>query len=194
MGEKSPVTGDCHAGILWEPGGEIPPGHPTSRVLREGASVSEKYEFIDAEYAQAPANGPAPTITSMCKWLGVSKSGLYEWRARPESATAGRRRRLALMVKDIFDDSEGTYGYRRIAAELARRGVVAGQELVRKLVRELGLVACQPRPRKSTTQQGAAGPIPDRSTGTSPLPGPAIKWSVILHTFGRGKAGNTSRP
>jgi len=25
------VTGDCHAGILWEPGGEIPPGHPTQR-------------------------------------------------------------------------------------------------------------------------------------------------------------------
>ena len=34
--EKSPVTGDCHAGILWEPGGEIPPGHPTteSRPMR----------------------------------------------------------------------------------------------------------------------------------------------------------------
>ena len=28
-GEKSPVTGDCHAGILREPGGEIPPGDPT---------------------------------------------------------------------------------------------------------------------------------------------------------------------
>jgi len=24
------VTGDCHAGILWEPGGEIPSGDPTS--------------------------------------------------------------------------------------------------------------------------------------------------------------------
>ena len=24
------MTGDCHAGILWEPGGEIPPGDPTS--------------------------------------------------------------------------------------------------------------------------------------------------------------------
>jgi hypothetical protein len=23
------VTGDCHAGILWEPGGAIPPGDPT---------------------------------------------------------------------------------------------------------------------------------------------------------------------
>ena len=31
-GEKSPVTGDCHAGILWEPGGEIPPGDPTARL------------------------------------------------------------------------------------------------------------------------------------------------------------------
>ena len=29
-GEKSPVTRDCHAGILREPGGEIPPGHPTA--------------------------------------------------------------------------------------------------------------------------------------------------------------------
>src|ERR1022692_2982903 len=25
------MTGDCHVRILWEPGGEIPPGHPTLR-------------------------------------------------------------------------------------------------------------------------------------------------------------------
>ncbi|MHB8290724.1 MAG: hypothetical protein ACYDEY_16165, partial [Acidimicrobiales bacterium] len=35
--EKSPVTGDCHAGSLWEPGGEIPPGHPTHHL--EGESM-----------------------------------------------------------------------------------------------------------------------------------------------------------
>ena len=70
---------------------------------------------------------------------------------------AGKARRL---IKAIFDDSDGTYGYRRLAAQLARQGVVAGRELVRKLMRELGLVACQPRPwRPSTTEQGAAGPI-----------------------------------
>ena len=48
--EKSPVTRECHAGILREPGGEIPPGHPTS-ILRQGPSVTDKFEFIDAEYA-----------------------------------------------------------------------------------------------------------------------------------------------
>jgi putative transposase len=137
--------------------------------------VSSKYEFIDAEYASTPArNGHAPTITCMCRWLGVSKSGFYEWRSRPESATAKRQQRLRLLIRAIFDDSDGTYGYRRIAAQLARQGVVAGLELVRKLVRELGLVACQPRPwRPSTTQQGAAGPIPD----------------LVSRDFGAGKPG-----
>ena len=124
--------------------------------------MSDQYEFIDAEYAATPAgNGAAPTITCMCRWLGVSKSGFYEWRSRPESGTAERRSRLALIITRIFDDSDSTSGYRRIAAELARQGIVAGLELVRKIMRELGLVACQPRPRRSTTQQGAAGPIPD---------------------------------
>jgi transposase InsO family protein len=125
--------------------------------------VSDKYEFIDAECAAPSAgNGTAPTITCMCRWLGVSKSGFYEWRSRPESVTRERRKRLALIITRIFDDSDATYGYRRIAAELTRQGTVAGAELVRRLMRELGLVACQPRPwRPSTTRQGQAGPIPD---------------------------------
>ena len=121
--------------------------------------MSDVYAFIDAEYATSPA---APAITLMCRGLGVSKSGFYEWRSRPDSATAKRREELKLVIQKAFDDSDGTYGYRRIWSQLARWGVRVGLELVRALMRELGLVACQPRPwRPSTTQQGAAGPIPD---------------------------------
>jgi len=121
--------------------------------------VSDVYEFIDAEYASRET---APAITQMCAWLEVSKSGFYDWRSRPESATAKRQEKLKLLIKRIFDDSDGTYGYRRITEQLARCRVHVGAELVRKLMRALGLVACQPRPwRPSTTQQGRAGPIPD---------------------------------
>src|ERR1700757_629268 len=98
----------------------------------------------------------------MCRWLEVSKSGYYEWRSRPESATARRREELKLLIKKAFDDSDGTHGYRRVWRQLVRWGVPAGPELVRALMRELGLVACQPRPwRPSPTSPGAAGPIPD---------------------------------
>ena len=82
--------------------------------------------------------------------------------SRPDSAAARRRDDLKLLIAKAFEDSDGTYGYRRVALQLARWGVQAGLELVRGLMRELGLVPCQPRPwRPSTTQQGQAGPIPD---------------------------------
>ena len=124
--------------------------------------MSDKYGFIDAQYADAPASGgPAPTVTCMCRWLGVSKSGFYEWRSRPQSATTKRREELKLLIAKAFDGSDGTYGYRRIWWQLARWGVPAGPELVRALMRELGLVACQPRPwRPSTTKQARPGRSP----------------------------------
>lgn len=126
--------------------------------------MTDKYEVIDAEYAILPADGAghAPTIMQLCGWLGVSKSGYYEWRSRPESATAARRELLKIKIKALFEANDETYGYRRMHAALVRGGEQAGDELVRQLMRELGLVPCQPRPRRSlTAQDAAAGPIPD---------------------------------
>src|SRR5256884_230622 len=81
----------------------------------------------------------------------------------PESATAKRRGILALYIRKSFDDSDGTYGYRRVQVDLAAWGVPAGPELVRSLMRELGLEACQPRPwRVSLTEgDGQEHDIPD---------------------------------
>ena len=117
--------------------------------------MTSKYEFIDGEKAQFP-------IVRMCAWADVSTSGFYAWRGRPASATAERRERLKQLITAVFIDSDATYGYRRVHAELARAGVCCGPELVRALMRELGLVACQPRPwRPTTTIAGDTGATPD---------------------------------
>lgn len=114
--------------------------------------MSDKFEFIDAEYA---ANkNDAPPIVKMCAWLEVSRSGFYEWRERPASATAQRRDDLKLYVQLSFDDSDGTYGYRRVHADLADWGVPCGLELVRALMRELGLEPCQPKPWRFSLTEG----------------------------------------
>jgi putative transposase len=124
--------------------------------------VTEKCEFIDAQYAYQPAAGDAPTIMQMCEWLGVSKSGYYDWRTRPESATAKRRELLKIKITALFEANNEEYGYRRMHQALVRGGESVDDELVRQLMRELGLVPCQPRPwRHSLTEQGPAGPIPD---------------------------------
>jgi putative transposase len=113
--------------------------------------VSDKYAFIDAEYADAAC---APTIERMCRWLEVSRSGYYEWLHRPVSATAQRRQLLKIKIEALFDASDGTYGYRRLHQALVGGGERVGLELVPELMRELGLVACQPRPFRATTVRG----------------------------------------
>jgi transposase InsO family protein len=99
----------------------------------------------------------------MCTWLSVSASGFFDWRQRPDSATDRRRAWLATLIRDAFEASDETYGYRRIHAQLARWGVSVGPELVRSIMRELGLQPCQPRPWRAslTEQDGREHHLPD---------------------------------
>lgn len=110
--------------------------------------------------------------------LEVSRSGYNEWRDRRPSAAARRRERLRQMITAVFEVNHETYGYRRVHAVLVRSGEqVSSGELVRQLMRELGLVSCQPRPwRPSTTQADSAQPaIPDLVQRNFTAIGPGVK-------------------
>ena len=101
-------------------------------------------------------------VVKMCCWLDVSKSGFYEWRDRPLSATAERRVDLGDKITKIFNDSRQTYGYRRVHEQLARDGVEAGPELVRQIMRDLDLEPCQARPWRVTTITDGTPPVADQ--------------------------------
>jgi putative transposase len=75
-------------------------------------------------------------VKNMCRWLVVSASGFFDWKRREVSATARRREELTALVVEIFTDSDETYGYRRVHAELGRRRIPAGPELVRSIMRD----------------------------------------------------------
>ncbi len=144
-------------------------------VLREGSPVSDKYEFIETMRFDDTAKY-AFTVDFMCPRLQVSRSGYYEWRSRPTSATAERRDHLKLLIQKAFDDSDETYGYRRIHAQLQRWDVQAGPELVRLLMRQMGLEACQPRPtRVCLTDRDEAAEIPDLVMRDFTAPHPGVK-------------------
>ncbi len=142
--------------------------------------MSDKFEFIDVEYATATHNNDKasiPTIGTMCVLLEVSRSGYYDWLGRPASATAQRRDELKLYITKSFNDSNQTYGYRRVHADLVEWGVPAGPELVRALMGELGLQACQPRPwRHSLTDSGQEhATIPDLVSRDFTATAPGVK-------------------
>ena len=117
--------------------------------------MSVKYAFIASEEGSYP-------IVKMCRWAKVSRSGFYDWASRSPSATARRRTELVAVIRFSFERSDGTYGHRRVHAELVRWGHRVDDETVRAIMREQGLVACQPVPfRPVTTIAGDAGDIPD---------------------------------
>ena len=75
--------------------------------------MTAKYAFIESEEGCYP-------IILMCRWARVSRSGYYDWCSRGQSATAARREILQAEIRFAFTHSDGTYGYRRIHAQLAR--------------------------------------------------------------------------
>jgi transposase InsO family protein len=143
--------------------------------------VNSKYEFIDAQKAFYP-------VLKMCAWAEVSRSGYYDWRDRPASATARRREDLKRLIEAVFAASDGTYGYRRVHAQLARQGHSCSPELVRALMRELGLVPCQPRPFRPTTTVPGDAAVPDlvHRDFTAEAPGTKLVGDITYLRTGEG--------
>ena len=144
-----------------------------------------KYEYIDSQKNDPAEVNPA---TKMCAWLGVSTSGFYHWASRPQSATAARRGLLAGRIRHFFTASDGTYGYRRIHADLAADNVECSPELVRQIMRQEGLVPCQPRPFRVTTQSDAqaAADMPDLVKRDFTADRPGVKFVgdiTYIHTW-----------
>jgi putative transposase len=152
-----------------------------------------KYEFIDSQRA-SPAN--TNPVTKMCRWLCVPTSGFYHWLTRPQSATAARRDELAVRIKNYFKESDQTYGYRRIHADLAAEGTECSPELVRQIMRVQGLVPCQPRPFRIATVADAetAAKIPDLVKRDFTATEPGVKFVGTSPTSTRGRGSSIWPP
>lgn len=75
-----------------------------------------------------------------CRVLGVSRAGYYEWRSRRPSTRDRGDAHLLDAIISIHADSRGTYGVRRVHAELRLgRGVRCGRQRVERLMRLHGL-------------------------------------------------------
>lgn len=143
--------------------------------------MNELYEFIEAEEDAVTETGEQKySVVKMCAWLGVSTSGFYEWRRRPESASAQRRAYLGGLIKKVFDESDETYGHRRVHEHLLRQGESCTPELVRRIMRDLGLQPCQPRPWRPQLTDGAPSLLPDlvRRDFTAAAPGQKMVGDV----------------
>jgi putative transposase len=104
------------------------------------------YKLIDAERAGFP-------VSALCKVLKVSRSGYYDWKARPPSKRIREDAALSGKVHEIHERSRGTYGSPRVHAELRSIGIRCSRKRVARLMRREGLKGCIRGHRKRTTRR-----------------------------------------
>lgn len=95
-------------------------------------------------------------VGTQCRILGVSVSGYYAAIAREPSARAQEDARLLTLIREAHAESRGTYGARRVHAELVDGGEKVGRDHVARLMRSAGLEGVSPRKWTTTTRQDDA--------------------------------------
>jgi putative transposase len=103
--------------------------------------------------------GQGHSAKACCRMLGVAPSGYFYWRTRPPSIRQLRQGQLDDLVADIHRASNGTYGKRRILAELRLGyGMTVNLKAVKAAMRRLGIqgLPAPKRKRRGPQTDGAA--------------------------------------
>lgn len=79
------------------------------------------------------------SVKTLCRVLGVSRSGFHAWQRRAPSPRALADARVLERIRRVHLQSRGTYGAPRIHAELRFDGVRVSRKRVARLMRQAGL-------------------------------------------------------
>jgi putative transposase len=103
---------------------------PTQTV----SQVRKKYQFIKKQSADHD-------VHTMCRLLGVARSGYYKWLKQPVSNRAEEDARLVSLIRASFLASQGIYGAPRVFLDLREAGETCSKHRVARLMRENNLRA-----------------------------------------------------
>jgi putative transposase len=104
-------------------------------------------------------------ITAACKVAEVSTTAFDDWRRRGAAGPTDAEwaeAALVAAIREIHDETDGTYGEPRMTPELRDRGWAVNHKRVERLMRVHGIVGVHKPPRVRTTIPAEhAPPLPD---------------------------------
>jgi len=129
-----------------------------------------KFHFIAAHRQQF-------RLGSLCRVLGVSRSGFYAWATRPAPRQAERNDALLVYIRAAYTRGRQAYGAPRIHQELRAQGIRCGRHRIARLMRREGIVACTERRFRWTATPRAELPAaPDRLRRDFRADAPDRRW------------------
>ena len=99
------------------------------------------------------------SVSFMCDYLEVSRSGYYKWCSAMPSTRAVNEAKLIVIMRWVHAENRGNPGVRRMRAGMAALGHRMSHKRVWRLMRVAGLRGRHPRAWRRTTVPGDA-PVP----------------------------------
>jgi putative transposase len=117
-------------------------------------------------------------VALMCRVLGVSRSGYYNWHGRGMSPRALRREGIALEIHRIHSESGEIYGHRKVHGELLEETeFICCLETVRTIMKEEELCAKRSSKYVVTTDSSHNQPVANNLLARDfEASGPNEKW------------------
>jgi transposase InsO family protein/transposase-like protein len=109
---------------------------------------SEKAEVIDAMRSMY-------RLKDLLKLFHISKSSYFY---SIQAASRDKYKDLRQKLHTVFDSVDGRYGYRRIHAMLKKSSIVVSEKVVRRLMKEEGLIVHRAKRKKYSSYAGEISP------------------------------------
>jgi len=129
------------------------------------------------KYAFMRAHCDDYKVSKMCRVLGVSASGYYDWQNRPESNRARRNAQLVQLITHHHKASRCTYGSPRIHQDLVESGERVSLNRVARLMSTHGIQSKMARKFVVTTDsKHTMRPAPNLLNRDFDVPTPDKSW------------------
>ncbi|WP_217953155.1 IS3 family transposase [Adlercreutzia caecimuris] len=135
----------------------VPEG--TVELLGKGPSADPTTLTTGEKTILVESLRPAHKLKDLLDAVGLAKgSRRYQVEAlsRPD-----KYEHLRIRICEIFHESHGRYGHRRIHATLRVEGVRVSEKVVSRIMAEEGLAACRPKRRRRSSYKGEIGDAPE---------------------------------
>jgi transposase len=93
------------------------------------------------------------TIRDACRAFGVSESGFYAHRHKPQRPRRQQDERIVHEMKEVFEQNYHCYGSPRLVKALKHRGIGCGKTHIRRLMKQEGICPKQKRRFRPRTTQ-----------------------------------------
>ena len=111
-----------------------------------------KYWFMDQH---SSTHG----VQKMCRIIGASRSGYYQWKIQPQSRRQKENEKILMEIKESHKNSRRAYGSPRIVEDLKAKGMKCGKNRVARLMKIHGIVGKAKKKFKATTNSNHALPV-----------------------------------